>query len=200
MSGRFEGQPGIPEWDIAVLCFRGAKGSAALVEAVRARPIGRKLLWGMEETAEFHSVYEYETDGKRVGVEAVFRIAERGTNPIRRSIEEVSELLRRRAASIGSADDCTPRLQPAVFAKHLVRRCRALREPLPVRDVSGERLDCEVLELLHDAQRLQNLSVNCFVALRPCGFDLGCLGASALGSLGSHLSVPPCGGRACALR
>ena len=68
VSGRFEGQADIPEWDIAVLCFRGPRGSSALVEAVGARPIGRKLLWGMEEAADFHSVYEYQTDGKHVGI------------------------------------------------------------------------------------------------------------------------------------
>jgi len=68
ISARFEGEAEIPEWDIAVLCFRDRRGSAALVKTVGARPIGRKVLWGMEETAEFHSVYEYESDGKRVAI------------------------------------------------------------------------------------------------------------------------------------
>jgi hypothetical protein len=37
------GEPPWPSWDIAVLCFRGDGGGAALIDKLGARPVGGKV-------------------------------------------------------------------------------------------------------------------------------------------------------------
>lgn len=66
IAGRFRNEADIPQWDVGVLCFRDAKGSRALVEALRAVPVGRKVFWGVEETAELPAVYAAKMEGKSV--------------------------------------------------------------------------------------------------------------------------------------
>ena len=62
---RFGGPPW-PRWDIAVLCFRGDGGGGALIRKLGARPVGRKLLYALEESAEWPFVYETALGGHRI--------------------------------------------------------------------------------------------------------------------------------------
>jgi uridine phosphorylase len=55
-----------PQWDVAVLCFRGDTGSDALVRKLNARPVGRKILYGLEESLERPFVYEARLGRSRV--------------------------------------------------------------------------------------------------------------------------------------
>src|SRR5438067_12636277 len=41
-----------PTWDTAILCFRGDTGGEALVRKLNARPVGKKVLYGLEESRE----------------------------------------------------------------------------------------------------------------------------------------------------
>lgn len=66
IAGRFRSEADIPRWDVGVLCFRDARGSRALVEALGAAPVGRKVFWGLEETAELPAVYAAQAWGKAV--------------------------------------------------------------------------------------------------------------------------------------
>src|SRR5262249_60454347 len=59
-----------PCWDIAVLCFRGRRGADLLVERLGARPVGRKTLYALEETAERPDVYESRRADSRIVVVA----------------------------------------------------------------------------------------------------------------------------------
>ena len=60
------GPPPWPGWDIAVLCFRGDGGGGALVRKLGARPVGRKTLYALEESAEWPFVYEVAMGGQRI--------------------------------------------------------------------------------------------------------------------------------------
>lgn len=60
------GEPPWPSWDVAVLCFRGDGGGGALAEKLGARPVGRKTLYALEETAERPFVYETTLGGRRI--------------------------------------------------------------------------------------------------------------------------------------
>jgi len=59
-----------PCWDIAVLCFRGRRGTGLLVEKLGARPVGRKTLYALEEAAERPYVYEARLAGSRIAIVA----------------------------------------------------------------------------------------------------------------------------------
>ena len=59
-----------PCWDIAVLCFRGRRGSDLLVERLGARSVGRKTLYALEETAERPYVYETRRADSRIVIVA----------------------------------------------------------------------------------------------------------------------------------
>jgi uridine phosphorylase len=60
------GDPPWPSWDVAVLCFRGAGGSGALVHKLGARPVGRKILYALEESADRPFVYETTLGAQRI--------------------------------------------------------------------------------------------------------------------------------------
>jgi len=60
------GEPPWPSWDIAVLCFRGDAGGGALIDKLGARPVGRKTLYALEETAERPFTYEVNLGGRRI--------------------------------------------------------------------------------------------------------------------------------------
>jgi uridine phosphorylase len=55
-----------PQWDVAVLCFRGDGGTEALVRKLNARPVGRKVLYGLEESLERPFVYEARLGRSRI--------------------------------------------------------------------------------------------------------------------------------------
>lgn len=59
---------GIPAWKAAVICFRDLSGSKQLVEAFGARPLGRKVLYGMDECEAAPFVYEMIVAGEHIGV------------------------------------------------------------------------------------------------------------------------------------
>jgi uridine phosphorylase len=59
-----------PIWDVAVLCFRGRHGSGALVQKLGARPVGRKVLYALEESSEHPHVYEAAVGGSAIVVVA----------------------------------------------------------------------------------------------------------------------------------
>jgi purine-nucleoside phosphorylase len=59
-----------PQWDIAVLCFRGRRGSAPLVEKLGARPVGSKTLYGLEDSADRPYVYEARLGAARIAIVA----------------------------------------------------------------------------------------------------------------------------------
>jgi uridine phosphorylase len=60
------GEPPWPSWDIAVLCFRGDGGGAALIDKLGARPVGHRTLYALEETAERPFVYEVTLGARRI--------------------------------------------------------------------------------------------------------------------------------------
>jgi uridine phosphorylase len=60
------GDPPWPSWDIAVLCFRGEGGGGALIDKLGARPVGRRTLYALEETAERPFVYETTLGSQRI--------------------------------------------------------------------------------------------------------------------------------------
>lgn len=68
LASRFQDRSEVPRWDAAVVCFRDVKGSRALVEALSAVPVGRKVLWGMEPTSELPNVYSAEVSGKQIAL------------------------------------------------------------------------------------------------------------------------------------
>jgi len=47
-----------PAWDVAVLSFRGEAGTQALVSKLNARPLTRKVLYGLEVSLDRPAVYE----------------------------------------------------------------------------------------------------------------------------------------------
>src|SRR5256886_6970879 len=49
-----------PTWDVAVLSFRGEAGAQALVSKLNARPLERKVLYGLEVSLDRPVVYEAE--------------------------------------------------------------------------------------------------------------------------------------------
>jgi len=59
-----------PRWDIAVLCFRGRRGSGRLVEKLGAQPVGRKTLYALEEAADRPYVYEAQLADARIAIVA----------------------------------------------------------------------------------------------------------------------------------
>lgn len=67
-SARFKSREDVPHWDAAIICFRGLKGSQALVKALSARPFCKKVFWGMEATSASSDVYTAEVDGKQIGI------------------------------------------------------------------------------------------------------------------------------------
>lgn len=48
----------IPHWDIAVICFRDNSGSMELIKTFDAKPVGYKILFGLDEYSECPFVYE----------------------------------------------------------------------------------------------------------------------------------------------
>jgi uridine phosphorylase len=67
MRYRFSENP-VPQWETAVICFRDDRGSKTLVTTLNARPLGYKVLYGMEEFPGASFVYQAEMAGKTVGV------------------------------------------------------------------------------------------------------------------------------------
>ena len=57
-----------PKWDAAVLCFRSLKGSRDLVELLGAKPVGAKILFGMDESSDLPFVFEATVGGRTVGI------------------------------------------------------------------------------------------------------------------------------------
>jgi len=55
-----------PAWDTAILSFRGDTGGDALVRKLNARPVGTKVLYGLEESIERPFVYEAVLGRSRV--------------------------------------------------------------------------------------------------------------------------------------
>jgi len=55
-----------PTWDTAILCFRGDTGGEALVRKLNARPVGTKVLYGLEESRERPFVHEAALGGLRI--------------------------------------------------------------------------------------------------------------------------------------
>lgn len=47
-----------PEWDVAIICFRGAGGSEAVVKSLGARPVAGKALYGIEPSRDRPLVHE----------------------------------------------------------------------------------------------------------------------------------------------
>ena len=68
VRSRFSDQSEAPRWDAAILCFRGSSGSGAMVDALSAKPLGRRAFWGMEETTQAPHVYTAHRAGMDVGV------------------------------------------------------------------------------------------------------------------------------------
>jgi uridine phosphorylase len=60
------GEPPWPQWDLAILCFRGEVGGGALVAKLNARPVGPTMLYALEETAERPYVYQANLNGQRL--------------------------------------------------------------------------------------------------------------------------------------
>lgn len=58
----------IPKWEAAVLSFRDYKGSKELVRVFNAKPVGYKVLFGMQESEECPFVYEAVIGDKAVGI------------------------------------------------------------------------------------------------------------------------------------
>ena len=62
---RFAQEPR-PTWDIAVLSFRGDGGTEALVSKLNARPLDRKVLYGLELSRDRPLVYEAALADRRI--------------------------------------------------------------------------------------------------------------------------------------
>lgn len=58
----------LPKWEAAVLCFRDYKGSQELVRVFNAKPVGYKILFGIQESEECPFVYEAAIGDKTVGI------------------------------------------------------------------------------------------------------------------------------------
>lgn len=67
MKNRFQNNPR-PSWDLAIICFRDYTGSQILVKKFGARPIGYKVLYGIEEFPGAPIVYQAEMCGKTIGI------------------------------------------------------------------------------------------------------------------------------------
>lgn len=67
MRLRFGGAPR-PQWDVAVICFRGPAGSQAVVKRLGARPVAGKALYGIEPSRERPLVHEASAGDHRVVV------------------------------------------------------------------------------------------------------------------------------------
>jgi len=67
MRTRFDKHPR-PEWDAAVLCFRVAEGSQLIINELGAKPLGYKVLWGMDEYPDQPIAHELAIGSHRVGV------------------------------------------------------------------------------------------------------------------------------------
>jgi hypothetical protein len=67
MQSRFGDNPR-PEWDAAVLCFRSHEGSRLIAEMMRAKPLGYKVLWGMDEIPAYPLAHEFIVGKARVGL------------------------------------------------------------------------------------------------------------------------------------
>jgi uridine phosphorylase len=55
-----------PAWDVAVLSFRGDGGTQALVSKLDARPLTRKVLYGLEVSLDRPVVYEADVARRRI--------------------------------------------------------------------------------------------------------------------------------------
>lgn len=66
MKERLKG--GAPNWRIAVICFRDLRGSKQMIDVLEAEPVGRKVLYGLDELPDAPFVYEMEVRGEQVGV------------------------------------------------------------------------------------------------------------------------------------
>jgi uridine phosphorylase len=67
MQSRFGDNPR-PEWDAAVLCFRSHEGSRLIAEMMGAKPLGYKVLWGMDEIPAYPLAHEFVVGKARVGL------------------------------------------------------------------------------------------------------------------------------------
>lgn len=67
LKHRFRNNP-MPQWDAAVILFRGPGGSQQFIDAFGAKPLGYKTIWGMEETKGNYHAYEMGFNGMKVGV------------------------------------------------------------------------------------------------------------------------------------
>jgi uridine phosphorylase len=66
VNKRFDNKNTPPKWDTAIICFRDIKGSYELVTALKAKPFGRKVFWGMEESKELPFVFSAKLAKKNV--------------------------------------------------------------------------------------------------------------------------------------
>jgi len=102
MRGRFaDGQR--PDWSAAILCFRDRSGSDALVRELRAKPLGSKVLWGMDECL----THQVEARGQHVGVIAR---CEWGGPQTAIVVEELAHLGVRSVIGLGMAGSIVERL------------------------------------------------------------------------------------------
>jgi uridine phosphorylase len=57
-----------PQWDVAVLCFRGVAGSGPLIAKLNARPLGIRALYALEESGDRPFVYEARLGATRIAI------------------------------------------------------------------------------------------------------------------------------------
>jgi len=55
-----------PAWDVAILSFRGEAGTQALVSRLNARPLTRKVLYGLEVSLDRPAVYEAQLGDRSI--------------------------------------------------------------------------------------------------------------------------------------
>jgi len=55
-----------PAWDLAILSFRGEAGTQALVSKLNARPLTRKVLYGLEVSLDRPAVYEAQLGDRSI--------------------------------------------------------------------------------------------------------------------------------------
>ncbi|MBN1977234.1 MAG: hypothetical protein JW918_07520 [Anaerolineae bacterium] len=67
MRSRF-GDNARPQWDAAVLCFRSHEGSRLVAQMLGAKPLGYKVLWGMDEVPAYPLAHEFAVGKARVGL------------------------------------------------------------------------------------------------------------------------------------
>ncbi len=67
MRERFAGDRK-PQWSTAILCFRDHSGSSVLIRELDAKPLGYKVIWGMQEFPGAPIAHQFTLLGEQVGV------------------------------------------------------------------------------------------------------------------------------------